>query len=336
MFDPAEEHVDRLRAIGRLLLVLAGGGLGAALGWLAVVEAGGGPTAAIGLAAAAVLAVFGARAAGSLAETLLVPYQVAEVAVTGPITRGSAGFTAPVTADADAVVEQIERADADRGADGLLVRLNTPGGAVVPSDDIRRAVDAFDGPTVAYATDTCASGGYWIASGCDEIWARDASLVGSIGVLASRLNASDLADRLGIDYERVVAGEFKDAGSPLKEPDPDDREYLQGLADAIYERFLDRVDAGRDLDRDDARDTEARVFLGDEAADRGLIDGVGDRDDAENALAERLDRESVTVREFEPSLGLRDRLGASARGLAHAFGAGLASGIESDGPDLRV
>jgi protease-4 len=336
MLDLADVWMDRLRAIARLVLVLAGAGAGAAVGWVAVLRAGDGPTAALGLAAAALLALFGAKAAGSLAETLLAPYQVAEVAVTGPIARGSSGFAAPVTADADAIVEQIERADADRGADGLLVRLNTPGGAVVPSDDIRRAVDSFDGPTVAYVTDTCASGGYWIAAGCDAIWAHDASLVGSIGVLASRLNASALADRLGVDYERVVAGEYKDAGSPLKEPDPDDREYLQGLADAIYERFLDRVDAGRELDREDARETEARVFLGDEAAERGLIDGVGDRDDAEDEIAERLDRDAVTVREFKPSLGLRERLGTSARGLAHAFGAGLASGIESDGPDLRV
>jgi len=93
---------------------------------------------------------------------------------------------------------------------------------VLPSDDIRRAAAEFDGPTLAYATDTCASGGYWIASGCDELWARDASLVGSIGVVGSRPNAAGLADKLGISYEQFTAGEYKDAGVPLREIEDDD------------------------------------------------------------------------------------------------------------------
>jgi len=84
---------------------------------------------------------------------------------------------------------------------------------VVPSDDIRLAAERFDGPTVAYATDVCASGGYWIASGCDELWAREGSIVGSIGVIGSRVNASALAEKVGLSYERFAAGDYKDAGT---------------------------------------------------------------------------------------------------------------------------
>jgi len=111
-----------------------------------------------------------------------------------------------VGAEADEIVDQIERADEDSGVRALLLKLNTPGGEIVPSEDIRIAAERFDGPTIAYATDVCASGGYDIAAGCDELWAREGSIVGSIGVIGSRVNAADLADRLGLSYERLAAG----------------------------------------------------------------------------------------------------------------------------------
>jgi len=136
-------------------------------------------------------------------------YNTAKVTVSGPIRRDT-GRPSPLSraggATADDVVEQIEAADEDEDVEALVVELNTPGGEVLPSDDIRRAAADFDGPTLAYATDTCASGGYWIASGCDELWARDASLVGSIGVVGSRPNAAGLADKLWISYEQFTAG----------------------------------------------------------------------------------------------------------------------------------
>ena len=111
-------------------------------------------------------------------------YDVAEVAVKGPITREGSRLPSSRqrSIPADKVVTEIERADEDPSVRALIVKLNTPGGEVLPSEDIRLAVERFSGPTIAYATDTCASGGYWIASGCDELWAREGSVVGSIGV----------------------------------------------------------------------------------------------------------------------------------------------------------
>jgi len=206
------------------------------------------------------------------------------------------------------------------------VKLNTPGGAVLPSDDIRRAAERFDGPTVAYATDTCASGGYWIASGCDELWARDASVVGSIGVLGSRPNVAGLAEKLGISYERFTAGEYKDAGTPLRELDDDERDYLQGIVDDLYGQFVERVTAGRDLDAGAVRDTEARVYLGEEARELGLVDELGARPAVEDRVGE-LVGEPAEVRTFEPSRGIAERIGVGARGVAYALGAGVAAAV---------
>jgi protease-4 len=258
-------------------------------------------------------------------------YNTVEVAVEGPITRegsrlpGGRGRSTP----ADEIVEQIERADEDPNAEALVVKLNTPGGEVVPSEDIRLAAERFDGPTIAYATDTCASGGYWIASGCDELWAREASLVGSIGVRGSNVNAKGLADKLGLEYQQMNAGEYKDAGARLKEPDEDDQEYLQGIVDDYYETFVERVAEGRGLDEDLIRETEARVYLGTDADENGLVDELGTREDIEERIEERLGHD-VEIEEFAPEQSLMERLRSQSQGVAYAFGAGVADSLGID------
>jgi protease-4 len=273
------------------------------------------------------------RLAAGIARSVATPYNVAEVGVTGPISRdGGSGplSAAPMGATAGAVVDQIERADADGSVEALLVRLNTPGGEIVPSEDIRLAVERFDGPTVAYAVDTCASGGYDIASGCDEIWARDGSIVGSIGVIGSRVTLAELADRLGVEYEQLTAGEYKDAGAPWKELEDHEREYLQGLIDDYYDRFVESVAQRREIDEAEIRETEARVYLGSRAEELGLVDETGTRRDVEERLEELLGRPPAVER-FEPRLGLTGRFGAGAQRLAYAVGAGIAGTLRDGG-----
>ncbi|GAB7091173.1 hypothetical protein JCM18237_14440 [Halorubrum luteum] len=265
-------------------------------------------------------------------------YNAAKVDVSGPIVR-ERGRPSPLSgttkATASEVVDLIEEADEDESTEALLVELNTPGGEVLPSDDIRRAAAEFDGPTVAYATDVCASGGYWIASGCDELWAHDASLVGSIGVVGSRPNAAELADKLGISYEQFTAGEYKDAGVPLREIEEDEREYLQGIIDGYYEQFVETVSEGRGMDPEDVRETEARVYLGTDAEAIGLVDDLGTQEDVEARLADLIG-EDVELREFTPERGLAERIGIGAERVAFAAGSGVASVVTRDGGDIDV
>jgi len=234
-------------SVARLGIVLLGTAAAVVAGALVFVVFPASLTDLLGVLLVLVTALVGARIATSVAGSLAPSHNVAEVAVEGPITRDGGGgiASAPTGPGADDIVEQIERADDDRGADALLLKLNTPGGQIVPSEDIRIAAERFDGPTVAYATDVCASGGYDIAAGCEELWAREGSIVGSIGVIGSRVNASDLADRMGLSYEQLTAGEYKDAGTPLKEFEEHEREYLQGLIDDYYDQFVETVAEGR-------------------------------------------------------------------------------------------
>ncbi|MFB6110993.1 MAG: signal peptide peptidase SppA [Halobacteriaceae archaeon] len=325
MADSADSTGTRL---ARAAIALTGAAIAAVAGWaLFVWYPQGNLATLLGVLLFVGLAGVGLRVASGIASSLFTPYNVAEVSVDGPITRDGSGGPLPTSVrstPADDIVDQLERAERDEAVDGLIVHLNTPGGEVVPSDDIRRAAQEFDGPTVAYATDTCASGGYWIASGCDRIVAREGSLVGSIGVLGSRPNFKGLADRLGVEYEQLTAGEYKDAGQPLKEFTDADREYLQGLIDGYYETFVDRVTEGRDLSAEEVRDTEARVYLGEEAQSVGLVDELGTREDVADFLEETLET-PVTIEPFEPERGLTARVGIGARRVAYALGAGVAS-----------
>jgi len=328
---------ERIHAVVRAGIVLLAVAVVGVVAYQVFVVSVGNLAELLGLLVVVALVVLTARLAAQVARSLFPEHNVAEVAVEGPITRDGGGrlLRTPTGASADDVVDQIERADRDDAARALLVKLNTPGGQVVPSDDIRLAAERFDGPTVAYATDTCASGGYWIASGCDELWAREGSLVGSIGVIGSRINAKELADRIGISYERLAAGEFKDAGTPLKEFEDEEREYLQSVVDGYYDTFVERVAEGRGMDPEAVRETEARVYLGPDAAERGLVDEVATREAVEDRLTEAIDEEA-RIREFEPQRGLAARFRAGVASLAFAFGAGLASVVTDGEFDLRL
>ena len=278
----------------------------------------------------ALAAAFGVL--GRIAGNVFPGYNVAEVTVDGPITRdgGSPSFppSGPTSPGADAIVDRIEAADADDAVDGLLLHLNTPGGEIVPSDDIRLAAESFDGPVVAYTTDVCASGGYWIASACDELWAREASVVGSIGVRGSRVTGRELLEKVGLSYEQFTAGEYKEAGVALDDIDEDEREYLQGIIDGFYDVFVETVAEGRGMDPAFVRETEAKVYLGREAVENGLADELGTREDVLDRLEEDLG--PVSVRELKPRAGLLTRFRGGAAVVAYALGAGVASAFLPD------
>ncbi|MFB6255638.1 MAG: S49 family peptidase, partial [Haloplanus sp.] len=135
--------------------------------------------------------------------------------------------------------------------------------------------------------------------------------------------------------ERFVGGKYKDTLDSLKELSEDEREYLQGLIDGFYDDFVERVADGRDMEPEAVRDTEARVYLGDDAHELGLVDSIGTRDDVEDHVEDLLDAE-VSVREFEPEMGLASRLRGGATAVAYAAGAGVASVLVDDDHDFRI
>jgi len=326
-----------LDTAGRLGIALVVAAVAAVAGWTLFVELPTSGAELLGVVLVLAAVVGALRVGGSIGRSVFPTYNAAEVAVEGPITRDGGGggpIPSPGSPGADDVVELIERADDDDDAEALVLKLNTPGGAVVPSDDIRLAAKAFDGPTLAYATDVCASGGYWIASGCDELWAREGSVVGSIGVRGSRVTAADSLEKAGLEYEQLTAGEYKEAGVPFSDLEEHEREYLQGIVDDYYDQFVETVAEGRGTDAESLRETEAKVFLGETAAEMGLVDHLGTREDVEARLDELLDTEAE-LEELEPARGVADRLRGGAEGIAYAFGAGIAARFSDPGGEFR-
>lgn len=329
-------------SIGRIGLVLVGALVALALG---VVLFGVVPIetqlGALEVLLIGLLVVAGTVMAGRLAGQVFPGYNVAEVTVEGAISESSGGGPSPLPGGSSGavsgdIVEQIEQADADSNVDALILDMNTPGGEVVASEDIRYAAEQFDGPTVAYATGLCASGGMWIASGCDEFHARRGSQIGSIGVIGINFGAQDLLDKAGLKYRRFVAGDFKDTPSQFRDLREEEREYYQGLLDDWYDQFVDTVVDGRDMAPEAVRDTEARVYIGTEAKELGLVDTLGPRDQMESNLADRLGVDEIEVQEFKPQRGIQDKVRVGATQVAQAFGRGAASVLVDDGPSGRV
>lgn len=189
-----------------------------------------------------------------------------------------------VILDSADVVAWVDRLRRDKSVVGVLLRINSPGGAVAPSQEIYRAVKrlADSGkPVVASMGAVAASGGYYAAMAASELYANPATLTGSIGVKLQTPNVQGLMQRLGVQEETLVTGKMKDAGSPYRAMSEEERLYLTSLITDMQEEFVRVVAEGRKLPLDEvSRLADGRAFTGRQALQVKLIDHLGDKEDA--------------------------------------------------------
>ncbi len=165
----------------------------------------------------------------------------------------------------------------------IVLRVNSPGGAVGPSQEILAEVyrTRQQKKVVASLGTVAASGGYYIASGADVILANPGTLTGSIGVIMNFTNIEQLTQKLGIELFNLKAGRFKDAGSPTRPMTPVERAYLQKLIDNVHEQFILDVARGRKMLLHKVREVaDGRVFTGEMAKHLGLVDQFGNLSEA--------------------------------------------------------
>jgi signal peptide peptidase SppA len=176
----------------------------------------------------------------------------------------------------------IERAFKLRGVVAVAIVVNSPGGSPVQSAllfrRIRQLADEKAVPVIAFAEDVAASGGYWLALAGDEIFGEETSLVGSIGVISAGFGLHELIGRLGVERRLYTAGAHKSLLDPFLPVDPDDVQRLTGLQQDIHRAFKEHVHRRRAGKIDAADDTlfNGDVLTGHMAAERGLIDGIGE------------------------------------------------------------
>ena len=188
-------------------------------------------------------------------------------------------------ADSRSVVEQLERYRTQPNVKALVVRIDSPGGAVAPSQEIYSGILKFrersGKPVVASMGRVAASGGYYVAAAANRIVANPGTITGSIGVIMQLPNVSGLLQKMGISTTVIKSGEFKDLGGAVRDLTPAERKVLQDLLDDVHGQFIDAVAAGRKMDRTKVVSlADGRVFSGRSARELGLVDELGDLRDA--------------------------------------------------------
>jgi len=187
------------------------------------------------------------------------------------------------------VVRQLKKYRDSRSINAIVLHIDSPGGAVVPSqemyEELRKTRDSGK-PVVVAMGSLAASGGYYVACGGSRLVANRGTLTGSIGVISEFLQVYDALEKLGIEMKTIKAGHLKDAGSPTRKMNEDDQRYFQGLMDDVHRQFMDVVGRERHLSPQVVRGlADGRVFTGEQAVDLGLVDTIGTFEDAVHIAA---------------------------------------------------
>ena len=178
-----------------------------------------------------------------------------------------------------AVGPLLERAFRKSKPKAVAIALNSPGGSPVQSSligaRIRRLSEELNIPVYAFCEDVAASGGYWLACAADEIYVDDSSIVGSIGVISASFGFHGLLEKQGIERRVHTAGENKSMADPFKPERPEDVERLKKLQKVIHQKFISHVKSRRGDKLDDSDLFTGEVWVGADAVDMGLVDGIG-------------------------------------------------------------
>jgi protease-4 len=249
--------------------------------------------------------------------------RIGVVEVKGGIGLGDRG------GDAEEILKQLRKFEQDEGLKAVVVRIESPGGAVGPSQEIHDEVLklAKKKTVVCSLGSVAASGGFYIAVACPKIVSAPGTLTGSIGVISQFPNVKGLAERFDIKMETVKSGKLKDAGNPFREMTPEDRAYWQALIDRVYRQFVGAVAAGRKLSEADVRKiADGRAITGEEAKELGLVDQLGNFYDAvELAKTEaKLSGEPTLVYPPDERRFLEHLMGSAAGAVADAVSARIA------------
>jgi len=188
-----------------------------------------------------------------------------------------------------AIVDLIEKAEEKSEIKAILLEINSPGGSPVATDEIAQAVKQAEKPVIAVIRENGASGAYWIATAADKIFANRMSITGSIGVKASHLEFAGLIADYNITYRQLIAGKYKEAGSPFVEMTPEEEKMFQKLLDTLHNEFITAVATNRNMSKQKVTElANGFVYLGSEAKELGLVDELGTKEDALKHIEKQL------------------------------------------------
>ncbi len=257
---------------------------------------------------------------------------VAVIPLKGAIVadKSSAGFGFDGTVSTD-FIKMIKKAEEDDNIHAVIFEINSPGGSAVASAEVAAAIKDMKKPTVAVIREVGASGAFWAASAADKVYAHPLSIAGSIGVISSYVEIAGLLERYNMTYRRLVSGNLKDAGSPLKKMTAEEQELFENRLSEIHKVFISSVAENRKLSYDEvASVADGFVFLGTEAKELGFVDDLGGMKDAKEYLSAELNMTVETVN-YKVKGSFFDQLAGVSAQPFYAIGRGISDGVTTSG-----
>jgi protease-4 len=197
---------------------------------------------------------------------------------------------------------------------GVILDINSPGGSPVASEEISKAIDNLKKHNITVYTvynDLGASGAFWIGESANKVYASSMSAVGSIGVTSAGLSFENFIKRYNITYRRLVAGKYKDIGTPFRNMTPEERKMIEGILYDIYGKFINHIATERGLNYSYVKQyADGKIYLGDKAKEIGFVDKIGDYHEALSDLKNNLNEtdEKIIVVKFSDKPSFLDSL----------------------------
>jgi len=242
--------------------------------------------------------------------------KIAIIHVEGEIVSGNIGFN---TAGSGGIVKKINKARDDENVKGIVLRVNSPGGDVYASTMITNALEEFQStgrPVITSMGDIAASGGVWVTTTSEEIWAENTTLTGSIGVYGVYPDLSPLAKWAGINYDGISmtkAGEIYDVRRGMNEEI--NKQFREGIEN-FYKDFVTKVANNREMDFSEVlKVAGGRIWRGDKALELGLVDKLGSLDDAINSMVTKLELEDYKAFSYNNEVEFEDYLNSLIQGM---------------------
>nr|WP_263313005.1 signal peptide peptidase SppA [Mammaliicoccus sp. Marseille-Q6498] len=204
-------------------------------------------------------------------------------------------------------LKKLDKIKKDKNVKGVLLEINSPGGGTYESDEIHKKLEeikAKDKKVYVQMKNMAASGGYYISTPADKIYAGPQTLTGSLGVIISTINYAELAKNLGVKDESVVSGKHKQILNPMKDMSKEEKNIMQSIIDDSYKQFVDVIKDGRHMSEADVKKlADGRIYSAQQAKSNGLIDEIGYEDDAIKGLKKDIKSKHAQVVTYDTSSG---------------------------------
>lgn len=189
--------------------------------------------------------------------------------------------------ESNKIIEKLKELKTDKNIKGVILAVNSPGGAVTPSNEIYDYILSMDKPVYASMGSVAASGGYMMSIAAEKIYAEPSTITGSIGVIMNMANMEELFNKIGIKSVVIKSGKFKDIGNPDRPMTEEEREILTEVIMDMFDQFVDQVAKRRNMSKEQVlKIADGRIFTGRMAQKAGLIDKLGSYTDAFNDMKE--------------------------------------------------